>query len=89
MHKIVQFLNRFAGSTIQVLGMLNGEWSIIGGTGAFYNARGYIKYKEVPSTIISNITDIVRELDVHIFTRETSTVVSTARNMTLTSIIKL
>ncbi|RCV37547.1 hypothetical protein SETIT_8G072400v2 [Setaria italica] len=66
--------SRFAGSTIQVLGMLNGEWSIIGGTGAFYNARGYIKYKEVPSTIISNITDIVRELDVHIFTRETSTV---------------
>uniref|UniRef100_K3ZL30 Dirigent protein n=1 Tax=Setaria italica TaxID=4555 RepID=K3ZL30_SETIT len=50
--------DRFAGSTIQVLGMLDGEWSIIGDTRAFYNARGYIKYKEVPSTI-SSITDIV------------------------------
>ncbi|PVH34165.1 hypothetical protein PAHAL_8G160700 [Panicum hallii] len=66
--------DRFAGSTIQVLGMLDGEWSIIGGTQAFYNARGYIKYKEIPSTM-SSITDIVRELDVHIFTPDTSTAV--------------
>lgn len=55
--------------------MLDGEWSIIGGTQAFYNARGYIKYKEVVSTVGSIITDIVRELDVHIFTPETSTAV--------------
>jgi hypothetical protein len=54
--------------------MLDGEWSIIGGTQAFYNARGYIKYKEIPSTV-SSITDIVRELDVHIFTPDASTAV--------------
>jgi len=55
--------------------MLDGEWSIIGGTQAFYNACGYIKYKEVVRTVGSIITDIVRELDVHIFTPETSTAV--------------
>ncbi|KAF8720496.1 hypothetical protein HU200_023742 [Digitaria exilis] len=44
----------------------------MGGTGTFANAHGIIKYRDVPSTV-SSITDIVRELDIHIFyTPETS-----------------
>ncbi|KAF8722789.1 hypothetical protein HU200_021914 [Digitaria exilis] len=67
----------FAGSTLEVLGLIlpkpnNGQWSIMGGTGTFANAHGIIKYRDVPSTV-SSITDIVRELDIHIFyTLETS-----------------
>ncbi|KAJ1295776.1 hypothetical protein BS78_01G248300, partial [Paspalum vaginatum] len=66
----------FPGSTLEVLGVIasgTGQWSIMGGTGAFTNAHGIINFKSVPSTV-SSITDNVRELDIHIFyTPETST----------------
>lgn len=74
--------NSFAGSTLEVLGLIlpkptNGQWAIIGGTGTFANAHGLIKFREVPSTV-SRITDVVRELDIHIFyTPETSANVRT------------
>ncbi|OEL31247.1 hypothetical protein BAE44_0007734 [Dichanthelium oligosanthes] len=70
--------NSFAGSTLEVLGITlpqpsSGQWSIMGGTGAFTNAHGNIKYKDVQSTM-SSITDVVKELDIHIFyTPEIST----------------
>ncbi|CAL4980483.1 unnamed protein product [Urochloa decumbens] len=78
-HTYVFESGRFAGSTLQVLGLLDilvkqGELVIIGGTGAFSTAHGTIRYKEVQSTR-SNITDVVRELEVHIFTLGTSPLV--------------
>ncbi|CAM0913597.1 unnamed protein product [Alopecurus aequalis] len=59
---------RFTGSTLQVMGTLTkeieGQWSIIGGTGEFTMAQGTIKYKMDLSS--SNSEDGIRELDIHI-----------------------
>ena len=47
--------------------LIIGRWSIIiGGTGAFTNAHGNIKYKDVQS-IVTSITDNVREPDIFIY----------------------
>ncbi|RLN43063.1 benzothiadiazole-induced protein-like [Panicum miliaceum] len=69
--EVFQDDSSFAGSTLEVLGLIRpkptrGQWSIVGGTGAFTNAHGTIKYTDVQSTV-SSITDNVRELDIHIF----------------------
>ncbi|XP_066341974.1 pterocarpan synthase 1-like [Miscanthus floridulus] len=71
--------NSFAGSTLEVLGITlpprpsGGQWSIMDGTGTFTNAHGNIKYNDVQSTE-SSITDVVKELNIHIFyTPEIST----------------
>nr|TKV93934.1 hypothetical protein SEVIR_9G262500v2 [Setaria viridis] len=62
------------GPHLEVLGLINPpyltgdqcSWAIMGGTGVFTNAHGTINYKDVQSTV-SSITDVVRELDIHIF----------------------
>lgn len=56
---------RFAGSSIQVVGLysnLNGQWFITGGTGAFTNAHGTVKF----STSTSG-TEAIYELNIHVF----------------------
>ncbi|KAL6883530.1 hypothetical protein ACP4OV_010944 [Aristida adscensionis] len=72
-HIFVFQSGRFAGSTLQVLGIIDGsatgEWSIMGGTGAFANAHGTIKYKQ-SSGIVPSIVETLRELDIQVFTPE-------------------
>ncbi len=69
--------NSFAGSTIEVSGLLgvkpNGQWSITGGTGTFASAHGTIKFTNSQR---STATDDIRELDIHVF-HTPETVVST------------
>nr|XP_051206864.1 dirigent protein 6-like [Lolium perenne] len=59
--------DRFAGSTLQVMGRLTennvGQWSIVGGTGEFLMAQGIINYKMDPA---SNKDDAIRELNIRI-----------------------
>lgn len=61
-------LNSFAGSTLEVSGIMevkpNGQWSVTGGTAAFASAHGTIKFTNSPS---STATDAIRELDIHVF----------------------
>uniref|UniRef100_A0ACD5U8H1 Uncharacterized protein n=1 Tax=Avena sativa TaxID=4498 RepID=A0ACD5U8H1_AVESA len=63
--------DRFAGSTLQVMGRFTedkvGQWSIVGGTGEFHMARGIINYKMDPA---SNKDDAIRELNIRIFYEE-------------------
>jgi hypothetical protein len=51
-----------------VLGIINakpsGQWSIIGGTEAFANAHGTIKFSISSS---STATDAIYALDIHVF----------------------
>ncbi|XP_044961617.1 uncharacterized protein LOC123412748 isoform X1 [Hordeum vulgare subsp. vulgare] len=58
---------RFAESTLQVMGTLNGiinKWSIVGGTGEFTRATGIIDFKKDPA---STTDDTIRELNIRIF----------------------
>ncbi|CAM0913595.1 unnamed protein product [Alopecurus aequalis] len=76
---------RFTGSTLQVMGTLTkeieGQWSVIGGTGEFTMAQGTIKYKMDLSS--SNSEDGIRELDIHIiYTPNSPEVVDLATNST-------
>ncbi|GJN04843.1 hypothetical protein PR202_ga22418 [Eleusine coracana subsp. coracana] len=55
----------FAGSTLNVMGIFpdNGEWSIIGGTGAFSMAQGIIKHNIIQDSDVQRIY----ELNIHAF----------------------
>ncbi|KAL5224485.1 hypothetical protein ABZP36_011124 [Zizania latifolia] len=59
----------FSGSTLQVMGIIQGsedgvgEWSILGGTGEFTNARGNIKYRVIKREDV----EWIRELDIQVF----------------------
>ncbi|XP_006659330.1 pterocarpan synthase 1-like isoform X2 [Oryza brachyantha] len=64
-HTMVFRDGSFAGSTLEVSGILDkhdGRWSITGGTAAFGSAHGTIKFTESQSS-----TEIIRELDIHVF----------------------
>uniref|UniRef100_A0A0D9ZY45 Dirigent protein n=1 Tax=Oryza glumipatula TaxID=40148 RepID=A0A0D9ZY45_9ORYZ len=60
--------NKYAGSTLQVMGIIEGseekvvEWSIVGGTGEFTNARGNIKYRDIKKEDV----EWIRELDIQV-----------------------
>ncbi|KAK3151516.1 hypothetical protein QOZ80_3AG0246860 [Eleusine coracana subsp. coracana] len=58
----------FAGSTLQVMGIIteqiNGEWSIMGGTGQFKRATGNIGFNLLAS---STPDDGIRQLDIDIY----------------------
>jgi hypothetical protein len=74
---IMLFQNgRFAGSTLEVLGLTGNptdELSITGGTGVLTNAHGTAKFTSSQS---STSTDAIREVDIHVFyTPETPTTV--------------
>jgi hypothetical protein len=62
MHDI---LNRFKGSSLQVMGPVveEGEWAIVGGTGEFCLAQGIIYKKFLEQQSNGNII----ELDIHAF----------------------
>ncbi|RLM69689.1 uncharacterized protein C2845_PM17G14630 [Panicum miliaceum] len=56
---------RFNGSTLQISGtsQINGEWSIVGGTGELTMARGTVKRTEISYTGNTGIS----ELKIHVF----------------------
>ncbi|KAF8673241.1 hypothetical protein HU200_048793 [Digitaria exilis] len=56
---------RFSGSTLQISGtsQINGEWSIVGGTGELTMAKGIIKRTEITYTGNTRIS----ELKIHAF----------------------
>ncbi|CAM0912686.1 unnamed protein product [Alopecurus aequalis] len=77
---------RFAGSTLQVMGLSapipQGEWSIVGGTGVFRMAQGTIKFKEAgnpPSTS----EDDVKELDINVFYTPSTSPAAAGTNLLL------
>jgi Fe-S cluster assembly ATPase SufC len=55
---VIFYWNSYGGSTLQVMGDNNGgatgEWSIIGGTGKLWMARGTIKYTVVQINNVEN-----------------------------------
>ncbi|KAL6888922.1 hypothetical protein ACP4OV_009948 [Aristida adscensionis] len=58
---------RFAGSTLQVMGRTaqrNGEWSIVGGTGQFRRAKGTIEFTDIAE---STPYDFIKKLDIEVF----------------------
>ncbi|EAZ20385.1 dirigent protein 2-like [Oryza sativa Japonica Group] len=77
--------SKYAGSTLQVMGIIEGseekvgEWSIVGGTGEFTNARGNIKYRAIKKEDV----EWIRELDIQVFyTPNTPSDVQVAKNIT-------
>ncbi|CAL5011125.1 unnamed protein product [Urochloa decumbens] len=68
-HNII-FQDRFAGSTLQVMGIIDGaeltanggEWSIIGGTGKFVKASGIVTVKAIKTEFV----EWVRELNIKV-----------------------
>jgi len=56
---------RFNGSTLQIQGtsQINGEWSIVGGTGELTMAKGTVKRTEISYTGNTRIS----ELKIHVF----------------------
>jgi len=56
---------RFNGSTLQIQGtsQINGEWSIVGGTGELTMAKGTVKRTEISYTGNTRIS----ELNIHVF----------------------
>jgi len=58
-------INRFNGSTLQTQGtsQINGEWSIVGGTGELTMAKGTVKRTELSFTGDTRIS----ELKIHVF----------------------
>lgn len=48
---------------------IEGQWSIIGGTGEFTMAQGTIKFRMHPA---SNSEDGIRELDIHLIYTQNS-----------------
>lgn len=72
---------RFAGSTLQVMGIIDGaelspnggEWSIIGGTGKFGKASGIVTVKAIKTEFV----EWIRELHIKVsYVPQTSSVVS-------------
>jgi hypothetical protein len=57
--------HRFNGSTLQIQGTseINGEWSIVGGTGELTMAKGTVKRIEISYTGTTRIS----ELNIHVF----------------------
>ena len=57
--------NRFNGSTLQISGtsQINGEWSIVGGTGELSMAKGTVTRTEITYTGNTRIS----ELKIHAF----------------------
>lgn len=69
MRKLVSYIllhntYRFNGSTLQIQGtsQINGEWSIVGGTGELAMAKGTVRRTEVSYT--GNIR--ISELNIHV-----------------------
>ncbi|KAI4996441.1 hypothetical protein ZWY2020_051361 [Hordeum vulgare] len=63
-HNIVFTDDRFKGSTLNVLGNIEGQegqWAIVGGTGEFAYAQGVVSYKPITSTTQGKVT---RELHI-------------------------
>uniref|UniRef100_A0A0E0MM36 Dirigent protein n=1 Tax=Oryza punctata TaxID=4537 RepID=A0A0E0MM36_ORYPU len=57
-----------------------GQWSIMGGTGEFTNARGIIKYMAIKKEDV----ECIRELDIRVFyTPNTPSDVQVAKNITM------
>ena len=66
---------RFYGSTLQISGtsQVNGEWSIVGGTGELTMAKGTVKRTEISYTGNTRIS----ELKIHaVYTPKNQTIVS-------------
>jgi hypothetical protein len=66
MHVDVHISHRFKdGSTLQISGtsQINGEWSIVGGTGEFAMAKGIVKRTEISHVEGTRIS----ELKIHVF----------------------
>ncbi|XP_037468975.1 dirigent protein 5-like [Triticum dicoccoides] len=71
-HNIEFQQGRFAGSTLQVMGITagleSGQWSIVGGTGHFIMAQGIISFTNHPA---STFEDGIKELNIRVrFTRD-------------------
>ncbi|XP_044431790.1 dirigent protein 13-like [Triticum aestivum] len=66
-HNIEFEQGRFAGSTLQVIGITagleNGQWSIVGGTGQFIMAQGIISFTRHPA---STWEDGIKELNIRV-----------------------
>uniref|UniRef100_A0ACD5ZLD1 Uncharacterized protein n=1 Tax=Avena sativa TaxID=4498 RepID=A0ACD5ZLD1_AVESA len=81
-HNIVFIDDRFKGSTLKVLGIVQGEqgeWAVIGGTGEFAYAKGVITYKRCDTG--------TRELHIRVlcrtFQKPEAPVVSTSTGQTI------
>jgi hypothetical protein len=74
MHDIFPCENRFAGSTLQVMGTIpqDGQWSISGGTGELTMARGIVNHKVIEETSIS----VLYELEIHAYYTPMNSMVS-------------
>ncbi|KAG8093296.1 hypothetical protein GUJ93_ZPchr0012g21350 [Zizania palustris] len=84
-HNFVFQGSSYSGSTLQVMGIIQGseegvgEWSIMGGTGEFTNARGNINYTVVKREDV----EYIRELDIQVFyTPSTPSDDQVAKNIT-------